>query len=157
MKHTVLDFKGKWDNYHMTIDLTKFMQDRGVTRMKKLIKYIRESETPEELEKIKAWMDDFLETYEDKQKEKSKEMSAYVIKVKYCEKELNKEVKIREGTRHFIAFGQVDPAYAEINERIMDRRGELRGLKRDIKDIKKEFNDYEKLKDYVKKIYGLVR
>ncbi len=154
--NTILDFKGKWDSYHMVIDLTKFMETRSITRMRKLVKYIRESDTPEELNKISDWIQDFLGSYESDQKDRKRLIDSYVRKVKFLEIELNNDLYLRDNLQHYIAFRKVNPDYAEANERVKAVRGGLKRTKEQIRYTEREYSHCERMKDFVTKVSEVI-
>lgn len=154
--NTILDFKGKWDSYHMIVDLTKLMETRSMTRMRKLVKYIRESDTPEELTKISDWIQDFLGSYESDQRDRKRLIDSYVKKVKFFEIELNRDIHLRDNLQHYIAFRKVNPDYAEVNERVKAVRGELKRTKEQIRYAERGYNRCERMKDFVRKVSEVV-
>lgn len=154
--NTILDFKGKWDNYHMVVDLTKFMETRSITRMRKLMRYIRESDTPEELTKISDWIQDFLGSYESDQRDRKRLIDLYVRKVKFLEIELNRDIHLRDNLQHYITFRKVNPDYADVNEHVKIVREGLKRTKEQIRYIEREYNRCERMKDFVTKVSEVI-
>lgn len=154
--NTILDFKGKWDSYHMVVDLTKFMETRSITRMRKLVKYIRESDTPEELTKISDWIQDFLGSYESDQRDRKRLIDLYVRKVKFLEIKLDRDIRLRDNLQHYITFRKVNPDYAEVNKRVKAVRGELKRTKEQIRYTEREYNRCERMKDFVTKVSEVI-
>lgn len=154
--NTILDFNGKWDSYHMVVDLTKFMETRSITRMRKLMRYIRESDTPEELTKISDWIQDFLGRYESDQRDRKRLIDLYVRKVKFLEIELDRGIHLRDNLQHYITFRKVNPDYAEVNERVNVVREELKRTKEQIRYTEREYIRCERMKDFVTKVSEVI-
>lgn len=152
MKNTILDFRGKWEDWHMVIDLTLTMKTRSITRMRKIIKYIGESETPGEIEKITEWINDF----NAEQSTIKPLISENVTKVKLCEEDIARNVELRAHYKHYVSFGEVNPDYEKINNYIKGKRQELSTLKGRIRELEKEYNDHEKLKAFTKKVAEVI-
>ena len=59
-----MDLQIKYDNGSMTVHLEEFLGCRKITKFRKLVKLIRQSYTPDELNKILNHIEQFNDTYE---------------------------------------------------------------------------------------------
>ena len=80
-----MDLEIKYEHGSMTIHLEEFLNCRSISKVRKLVKIIRSSHTPECEQQIKEFLQEWVEQYELRQKENSLYITGYEQKVKYCE------------------------------------------------------------------------
>lgn len=134
MKNTILDFKNRRDCYRMVVNLNDFMQTKNINRMKRLVKYIQESDAPEELDKIRDWISDYLGSYEVERKEMQAIIAENVRKVKLTEEDLKKAER-----------GQ-----------IRNLKGLIRGLKENTRYYGRELVKRTKMREFCLKVSGVL-
>lgn len=89
-----MDLQIKYEQGSMTVHLEEFLRSRNITKFKKLVKLIRQSYTPDELNKILNHIEQFNDTYELDQKVTEQKITGYSQKVRFCEsQEYNNRVK----------------------------------------------------------------
>lgn len=134
MKNTILDFKNRRDCYRMVINLNDFMQTKSINRMKKLVEYIQESDAPEELDKIRDWLSDYLGSYEAERKGMQSIIAENVRKVELTEEDLKTATK----------------------DRAKDLKRLIRGLKENIRYYERELVKWNKMREFCLKVSGVL-
>lgn len=96
-----MDLEIRYENGSMTVHLEEFLNIRSITKVRKLLKLIRSSFTPECEQQIKEFVQEQTEQFEQVQKEHS-------IYIESCmQKITNAEQQIRQ-TKHVISQIQSD-------------------------------------------------
>lgn len=134
-----------WDKGKMTVYPDAFFKTGSTPQVKKLIKYMRESDTPEVLDEVRKYFEQFNEDYEPAQKKdaniyvaleskvnlaerQKNELVAYIVRLKECKKRLKRS----------------NPQWITLNEQMKRREAELKEFKEELQSIKK---DMRKAKD----------
>ena len=90
--------KNDWnEHWKMQIHLKVFLSDRNIGKTKKLLKIIRGSDTPDEEQKIKDFVQEFLNHADDEIAELEKYKIGYEQKVKYSKDHIADMKKTRDG------------------------------------------------------------
>lgn len=84
-----MDLEIKYEHGSMVIHLEKFLDCRSISKVKKLVKIIRNSFTPECEDKIREYVEQEIEQFEPKQQENQRYIIGYTEKVKFCQKQLD--------------------------------------------------------------------
>lgn len=83
-----MDLEIKYENGSMTVHLEEFLNDRSITKVRKLLKVIRSSFNPECEQQMKEFIQEQTEQFEQVQKEHSIYIEGYTQKVKYAEQQI---------------------------------------------------------------------
>lgn len=83
-----MDLEIRYENGSMTVHLEEFLSCRSITKVKKLLKVIRSSFTPECEQQMKEFIQEQTEQFEQVQKEHSTYIEGYTQKVKYAEQQI---------------------------------------------------------------------
>lgn len=83
-----MDLEIRYENGSMTVHLEEFLNIRSITKVRKLLKLIRSSFTPECEQQIKKFVQEQTEQFEQVQKEHSIYIEGYTQKVKYAEQQI---------------------------------------------------------------------
>ena len=83
-----MDLEIRYENGSMTVHLEEFLNIRSIAKVRKLLKLIRSSFTPECEQQIKEFVQDWIEQFEQKQLETERYITGYEQKVSYCQKQL---------------------------------------------------------------------
>ena len=83
-----MDLEIRYENGSMTVHLEEFLNIRSITKVRKLLKLIRSSFTPECEQQIKKFVQEQAEQFEQVQKEHSIYIEGYTQKVKYAEQQI---------------------------------------------------------------------
>lgn len=71
-----MDLEIRYENGSMTVHLEEFLNIRSITKVRKLLKLIRSSFTPECEQQIKEFVQDWIEQFEQKQLETERYITA---------------------------------------------------------------------------------
>lgn len=96
-----MDLEIKYEHGSMTVHLEKFLDCRNISKVRKLVKIIRSSFTPECEEQIKEYVQQEIEQFEQNQKENAKYIVGYTEKVKFCQKQLDNCIYNRERYKQY--------------------------------------------------------
>lgn len=91
-----MDLEIRYENGSMTVHLEEFLNIRSITKVRKLLKLIRSSFTPECEQQIKEFVQDWIEQFEQKQLETERYITGYEQKVSYCQKQLRDALYTRD-------------------------------------------------------------
>ena len=141
-----MDLEIKYEHGSMTIHLEEFLNCRSISKVRKLVKIIRSSYTPECEQQIKEFLQEWVEQYELRQKENSLYITGYEQKVKYCEQQLNKAVYVRDNMK------RNSKQWKHYNETVKEFRKELAELKRLLSSRRSDHNKNIRNKDFYKKV-----
>ena len=83
-----MDLEIRYENGSMTVHLEEFLSERRITKVRKLLKVIRSSFTPECEQQMKEFIQEQTEQFEQVQKEHSIYIEGYTQKVKYAEQQI---------------------------------------------------------------------
>ena len=98
-----MDLEIRYENGSMTVHLEEFLSERRIAKVRKLLKVIRSSFTPECEQQMKEFIQEQTEQFEQVQKEHSIYIEGYTQKVKYAEQQIRQ-------TKHCISQIQADVA-----------------------------------------------
>lgn len=118
-----MDIQIKYDNGSIVIHLENFMQCQSIAKLKKLLKLIRNSSTPECEVAIWKYIKQEMEEFEVKQAENKRYIVGYSEKITFCQKHLDKNIAI--GGR----FKKSDKAWDYWNQCVKEARQELKDMK----------------------------
>lgn len=83
-----MDLEIRYENGSMTVHLEEFLSCRSITKVRKLLKVIRSSFTPECEQRMKDFIQEQTEQFEQVQKEHSIYIEGYTQKVRYAEQQI---------------------------------------------------------------------
>lgn len=83
-----MDLEIRYENGSMTVHLEEFLSERRIAKVRKLLKVIRSSFTPECEQQMKEFIQEQTEQFEQVQKEHSIYIEGYTQKVKYAEQQI---------------------------------------------------------------------
>lgn len=145
-----MDIYIKWSNGSMTVHLEQFLTCRNISKVRKLVKVIRESYTPECEEKIREYIEQELEQFEPKQKENSRYIIGYTEKAKFCQQQLDNCIYNRD------RFKKKSEGWEHYNNRVKAYREELKELKSQLRIYKKQFSQGMKNKEFYTKVLEII-
>ena len=88
-----MDLVIRYENGSMTVHLEEFLSCRSITKVRKLLKVIRSSFTPECEQQMKEFIQEQTEQFEQIQKEHSIYIEGYTQKVRYAEHQIRQTKK----------------------------------------------------------------
>lgn len=145
-----MEIRIKWYNGSMIIYLEKFLYCRSVSKVKKLVNIIRDSDTPECKKQIREFIEQELEQYEPRQKEVYRYIASYTEKVKFCEKQLNNCIKGRG------MFKQKSDGWKHYNSHVKAFRNELKEMKAALRTYQRKSDNEKKNRDFYMKVLEII-
>lgn len=141
-----MDLYIKYDNGSMAIHLDAFLDYRSITKVKKLVKVIQQSYTPDALDDLKEFVKRGIEQFEPRMKEDANYYAGYEPKLKFnkqnLEKCLNNRNKYKRGT----------DGWEHYNELVKEFRQEIKETKLQMKQRKSDFDTCVKNKAFYEKV-----
>lgn len=124
----------------MTIHLEQFLGCRSISKVKKLVKLIRQSYTPNEIEKMVNYIEQSKDTYEADLKLVESKIIGYESKVKIAKSYLAKSIMYRgKCTRN-------SSPWKYHNNYVKQYREELKELQQLLREENKKLNDLKRNK-----------
>lgn len=123
--------RGGW----MEVPLKSFLLDsgRGITKAKKLIQYIRESNNPDQENVIREFITDFNVAYENHEKHYGLYMKSLEGKLYSAEVNLRHYREDRDRVKRFLAGRKINPDWKKLNERVVTGTSDVKWLKTKIR------------------------
>lgn len=169
-----MDLEIRYENGSMTVHLEEFLNIRSIAKVRRLLKLIRSSFTPECEQQIKEFVQEQAEQFEQVQKEHSIYIEGYAQKIKYAEQQIRQ-------TQHIISQIQIDVEKLQFirdshrkntkvwkncnvdvkkqRERLKEPRNTLKEQKEELKELKfllrsrqQSFDRNIRNKDFYKKV-----
>lgn len=113
---------------HVLLEPFLLGQGRGITRVKKLIKYIRESHQPEQIEIIRQFIEQFNQDYEPTVHASLELIRSLEGKICKAQINLNRYKADRDRLKKFITFGELNPDWERMNDRVKAGKEDLKEL-----------------------------
>lgn len=111
---------------HVLLEPFLLGQGRGITRAKKLIKYIRESHQPEQVEIIRQFIEQFNQGYEPTVHASMELIRSLEGKICKAQINLNRYKADRDRLKKFITFGELNPDWERMNDRVKTGKEDLK-------------------------------
>lgn len=145
-----MDLIINYENGSMVIHLENFLNCHNISKVKKLVKIIRSSFTPECEGTIREYIEQEIEQFEPKQKELSKYIVGYAGKVKFCQTQLdnytayrNKYKRNSEGWKHY-------------NYHVKRFRQELKEIRASLHSNQSDYDKNIRNKDFYRKVLEII-
>lgn len=142
----VLTIKYGYGKGTMEINVENFMDMRQISRCRKLIKIIRQSNTPEEIDKLETYINEAIDFIELRLKETAERGVAEKTKAKEAEEKLKKLIEERDRHRK----GTV--VYKNANKAVKDMRERYKMHNSIYKEMIREFNRQTKNKEFYPRV-----
>lgn len=138
-----MDLQIKYENGSMVVHLEEFLGCRKITKFRKLVKLIRQSYTPEELNKILNYIEQFNETYELDQKVTQQKIVGYSDKVRFCEMQISRCTTSRD------SYKKQSENWVTFNDNLKEHRDELKQLNQLLRAAKQEYKNRQRDKAFL--------
>lgn len=135
---------------HMTIHLGVFMDEMKVSDLKKLLKIIRSSDTPDEEQKIKEYCLFFTENRDEGVQEIQKRIMGYEQKVHFCEQQVKELVEYRD------KFKKRSAEYKAASDKVKSAKNDLSLMKMHLSNAKANLNKYNRETVFLNKCLELL-
>lgn len=134
----------------MTVQLENFLSCRSIAKVRKLVRIIRESNTPECEEKIREFIEQELEQYEPEQKDTNRYIVGYTEKVNFYQKQLDISIRSRDG------FKRKSEGWEQCNEHVKAYQDILRDMKLQLRSYQKQFDQRVKNREFYRKVLEII-
>lgn len=138
-----MDLQIKYDNGSMVVHLEEFLGCRKITKFRKLVKLIRQSYTPDEINKILNHIEQFNETYELDQKVTQQKIVGYSDKVRFCKAQITRCTAARD------AYKKQSENWVTFNDNLKEHRDELKQIQQLLRAAKQEHKNRQKDKAFL--------
>lgn len=134
----------------MIIHLEEFLACRNISKVRKLLKIIARSDTPEMTEQIQSHIEHRIKWLDDVGKISANQYVKFVETVKQVEQEVNRLVQLRS------RYKKKSDEWTHYNDRVKESRERLREVKTSMRNSKKEFDDTIRDKKFFEKLLSEV-
>lgn len=150
-----MDLEIRYENGSMTVHLEEFLSERRIAKVRKLLKVIRSSFTPECEQQMKEFIQEQTEQFEQVQKEHSIYIEGYTQKIRYAEQQIRQ-------TQHIISQIQAGVKNSQLlrdshrkNTKVWKNRNA--DVKKYRERLKEPRNTLKEQKEELKKLKALLR
>lgn len=144
------DLTIRYDNGQMIIHLEEFFACRNISKVRKLLKIIARSNTPEMTEQIHSHIEHRIKGLDDIGKISANQYVKFVETVKQVEQEVNRLVQLRS------RYKKKSNGWTYYNDRVKESREQLREVKASMRNSKKEFDDTIRDRTFFEKLLSEV-
>ena len=145
-----MDLKIKYENGSITVHLENFLNCHSISKVKKLVKIIRSSFTPECEGTIREYIEQEIEQFEPRQREISKYIIGYTEKVKFCQAQLGNCTANRD------KYKRNSDGWKHYNNHVKQFRQELKEMQSSLRSRQSEYDRNIRNKDFYKKALEII-
>lgn len=145
-----MDIEIRFENGWMGVHLDRFLEGASISQVKKLVKIIRNSSTPECEDAIREFIGQEMEQFELRQEECERYIIGYTEKVIFCQRQIDNSTTNRDkykrntdGWKHYNAF-------------VKDFKQEMKELKTKLQLWKRERDRNFRNNDFYKKVLQII-
>ena len=146
-----MDLKIRYENGSMTVHLEEFLNARSTIKVRKLLKIIRSSFTPECERQIKEFVQNWIEQFEQKQLETERYITGYEQKVSYCQKQLQDALYTRDSHKKSTPRHKSE-GWDRWNEKVKVYRKELAEVKTLLRFYESQRSNNIKNRDFYNRV-----
>lgn len=146
-----MDLEIRYEGGLMTVHLEEFLSYRSITKVRKLLKVIRSSFTPECEQQMKGFILNWLEQFEQKQLKNERYITGYEEKVKFCQRQLDNALYNRNQYKKSTPLHKSD-GWEHYNEDVKRLRQELREIKAMLRSWRHNFDNNARNKEFYKTV-----
>ena len=145
-----MDLEIKYERGSMTVHLEEFLSCRSISKVRRLVKVIRKSFTPECEEQIRGYVQQEIEQFEPKQKENQRYIVGYVEKVKFCQRQLDNSIINRS------KYKRNSDGWKHYNTFVKQLRQEMNELKKLLSSRQSSFDRNVRNKEFFRKVLEII-
>ncbi len=149
-RKVLMDLKIKYENGSMVIHLENFLNCHSISKVRKLVKIIRSSFTPECEGIIREYVEQEIEQFEPRQQEISKYIIGYQQKIDYSDR------GIYTASTYRSRYKKGSEPWKYHNEKLKQFREENKELKAALRSRQSEYDKNIKNKDFYKKVLEII-
>lgn len=145
-----MDLEIKYENGSMTVHLEEFLNCRSISKVKKLVKLIHHSVNPDDIGKIRMFVEQEIEQFEPKQKENTRYIIGYTEKVKFCQKQLDNSITNRS------KYKRNSDGWKHYNTFVKQFRQEMKELKALLRSRQSDYDKNIRNKEFYRKVLQII-
>lgn len=150
-----MDLEIRYENGSMTVHLEEFLSERRIAKVRKLLKVIRSSFTPECEQQMKEFIQEQTEQFEQVQKEHSIYIEGYTQKIRYAEQQIRQTQHIISQIQTGVKNSQLLQDSHRKNTKVWKNRNA--DVKKYRERLKEPRNTLKEQKEELKKLKALLR
>jgi hypothetical protein len=132
-----------YDKGSMLIHLEEFLNFGSITKVRKLVKLIHQSVNPDDIGKLRTFIEQELEQIDLRKKENERYIVGYEDKMRFCHKQLENCIYTRD---HFLKKGSRE--WVHYNLHVKQHRQELKEIKALLNSKKSDCNRFIRNKQF---------
>lgn len=145
-----MDLKIKYENGSMTVHLEEFLNCQSISKVKKLVKLIHHSVNPDDIGKIRMFVEQEVEQFEPKQKENARYIIEYAEKMKFCQKRLDNSITNRS------KYKRNSDGWEHYNTFVKQFRQEMKELKALLRSRQSDYDKNIRNKEFYRKVLQII-
>lgn len=145
-----MNIEVRFENGCIEIHLNEFLANASLSQIKKLIKLIRNSFTPECENVIREFIEQEMEQFESRQKECERYIIGITEKVIFCQRQIDNSIINRD--KHKRNTG----GWKHYNDFVKDFKQEMKELKAQLRLRKHEYNRNVRNNGFYKKVLQII-
>ena len=145
-----MDIQIKYNNGSMVVHLQEFMGCRNISKVKKLVKLIRSSHTPECEKKVREYVEQEIEQFESRQAEHIRRIRFYSDSIEFHQKQIDNSTENRD------RYTRGTDGWKHFNNEIQHFRQAVREDKALLRTWKSAYNSNIKNHDFCEKVLEIV-
>lgn len=145
-----MDLNIKYKNGSMVVHLEELLSTRNISKIRKLIKVIQNSDTPNEIENVQTYIEQFNDNYDASQMLTQKEITGYSQKISFSQHQLEVSLNNRE------KYPKKSDGYKHYNQSVKNNREELRRMKMELRSKQQELSSREKEKQFLGRVSEII-
>ncbi len=145
-----MDIEIRFNNGWMGVHLDRFLEDASISQVKKLVKLIRNSFTPECEDAIREYIEQEMEQFESRQEECERYIIGYTEKVIFCQRQIDNSAANRD------RYKRNTDGWKHYNEFVKDFKQEMKELKSKLQLRKRERDRDIRNNDFYKKVLQII-
>lgn len=145
-----MDIEIRFENGWMGVHLDKFLENASISQVKKLVKLIRNSFTPECEDAIREFIEQEIEQFESRQEECERYIIGYTEKVIFCQRQIDNSTANRD------KYKRNTDRWKHYNDFVREVRQEMKGLKAQLQLRKRERDRNFRNNDFYKKVLQII-
>lgn len=142
---------------HILLEPFLLGQGRGITTVKKLIKYIQRSHQPEQVEIIRQFIEQFDQDYEPAVHASMDLIRSLEGKIHKAKINLDRYKADRDRLKKFVTFGELNPDWERMNDRVQAGKEDLKELEAMKRSEVSKNNKRMKDKSFLDKVLEVLR
>jgi hypothetical protein len=145
-----MDLNIKYKNGSMIVHLEELLSTRNISKIRKLVKVIQNSDTPNEIKNVQTYIEQFNNNYDASQMLTKKEITGYSQKVAFSQQQL--EVCLNNRGK----YPKKSDGYNYYNSNVKINREGLRCMKMWLRSKQQEFSSRQREQRFLERVSEII-